>query len=29
MQEWGEKIFSIRQMGMRVYIWIVMIMVLE
>jgi len=29
MQEWGERIFSNRQLGMRVYIRIVMIKVLE
>jgi hypothetical protein len=29
MQNWGERIFSNQQLGMRVYIKIVMIMVLE
>jgi hypothetical protein len=29
MQKWGERIFSNLQLGMRVYIRIVMIMVLE
>jgi len=29
MQNWGVRIFSNRQLGMRVYIKIVMIMVLE
>jgi len=28
MQKWGERIYSNRQLGMRVYIRIVMIMVL-
>jgi len=29
MQKWGERIFSNLQLGMRVYIRIVMVMVLE
>ena len=29
MQNWGERVFSNRQLGMRVYIKIVKIMVLE
>jgi len=29
MQKWGERIFSNQQLGMRVYIMIVMIVVLE
>jgi len=29
MQKWGERIFSYQQLGMRVYIMIVMIMVVE
>jgi len=29
MQKWGDRIFSIQQLGKRVYIRIVMIMVLK
>ena len=29
MQKWGERVFSNGQLGMRVYISIVLIMVLE
>jgi len=29
IQKWGKRIFSNQQFGMRVYIWIVMIMELE
>jgi len=29
MQNWGERMFSNRQLGMRVYMGIVMVMVLE